>query len=64
MSKRCPNGSRRNKKTGECEEHNKNTVKNQSPEKPPKQSTRCPKGTNKKAGFSKTIGVKETIPNG
>jgi len=53
MSKRCPNGSRRNKKTGECEEH-KNTVKNQSPEKPesPKKSTRCPKGTrkNKKTG--------------
>ena len=53
MSKRCPNGSRRNKKTVECEEH-KNTVKNQSPEKPesPKKSTRCPKGTrkNKKTG--------------
>lgn len=39
--KRCPNGTRRNKKTGECENKNKN-----------KKIKRCPNGThrNKKTG--------------
>ena len=55
MPPRCPNGTRRNKKTGLCES-NKQTVK-KSPLSQQKQTKkRCPKGThrNKKTGLCET----------
>lgn len=54
---RCPNGTRRNKKTGECEKHtgNKKTsasAKRPSPQPVKSRQKRCPNGTrrNKKSG--------------
>jgi hypothetical protein len=63
MSKRCPNGTHRNKKTGECEEH-KNTVKKQSPEKPKssKKHIRCPNGTRKNKKTGECEGPKAQSP--
>ena len=47
-STRCPNGTRRNKKTGKCD-HAKRELKKYEKQK---KSTRCPNGTrrNKKTG--------------